>query len=175
MIISHKFKFIFVKTMKTAGTSIEVDFNKFLGVKDIATPILPKVKGHKPLNFEESKSGITLFNHLSASNIKQYIGEKIFDDYFVFCVEREPVDKCISHYSMLKNSPNHNKRTKKLSFEQYIYDRKFPIDSDKYTDSLGNLIVNRILHYENLQKELIDIEKELGFKPILESRIKKWI
>ena len=59
-----------------------------------------------------------------------------------------------------------------LSFEQYIYDRKFPIDSDKYTDSLGNLIVNRILHYENLQKELIDIEKELGFKPILESRIK---
>jgi len=36
--------------------------------------------------------------------LKKIIGSKIFDNYFKFCVEREPVDKCISYYFMRKNS-----------------------------------------------------------------------
>jgi len=42
MIISHKYKFIFIKTVKTAGTSIEVFLNNYCGEEDIITPIHPK-------------------------------------------------------------------------------------------------------------------------------------
>ena len=42
MIISHKFKFIFLKTNKTAGASIEIALSKFCGEKDIITPISPE-------------------------------------------------------------------------------------------------------------------------------------
>ena len=37
MIISHKYKFIFIKTRKTAGTTIEYNLSKYLGKNDIIT------------------------------------------------------------------------------------------------------------------------------------------
>jgi len=39
MIISHEHKFIFIKTNKTAGTSIEIALSKYCGSNDIITPI----------------------------------------------------------------------------------------------------------------------------------------
>ena len=42
MIISHKHKFIFVKTRKTAGTSLEIGLSEHCGAQDVITPISPK-------------------------------------------------------------------------------------------------------------------------------------
>ncbi|WP_275670288.1 hypothetical protein [Okeania hirsuta] len=39
MIISHKYKFIFLKTIKTSGTSIEIYLSRFCGDDDVITPI----------------------------------------------------------------------------------------------------------------------------------------
>ena len=42
MIISHKHKFIFIKTRKVGGTSVEIAMSKYLGSGDIVTPITPE-------------------------------------------------------------------------------------------------------------------------------------
>ena len=39
MIISHKKKFIFVKTQKVSGTSMEIALSHSLGRKDVITPL----------------------------------------------------------------------------------------------------------------------------------------
>ena len=123
MIISHKYKFIFIKTTKTAGASIEVDLDKILGKDYVATPIFPPVDGHTAKNYRyDPCSNEFFYNHISASKVRSVIGEKLFHDYFSFCVERDPINKCISHYSMAKNSNHFNKkeRNKNLTFEKYI-------------------------------------------------------
>ncbi len=175
MIISHKFKFIFIKTVKTAGTSVEVDLNKVLGESDVATPIFPVVSGHKAQNFEFKKFGIftkRFRNHMGAADVKKIVGSRTFSDYFVFCVEREPLDKCISHYSMIKNSPDHNSGNENLSWNDYVEMKKFPVDTGKYTDKHGALIVDKILKYENLSEELSAVGEMLGFNLDLKAKAK---
>jgi hypothetical protein len=39
MIISHKHKFIFLKTRKTASTSTEFALNEICGPEDVVTPV----------------------------------------------------------------------------------------------------------------------------------------
>lgn len=71
MIISHKHKFIFIKTRKTAGTSIEISLSRFCCNNDIVTPIslndepLRGVLGLKPQNY--------LFSSFSQQNGSQSI------------------------------------------------------------------------------------------------------
>ena len=165
MIISHKFKFIFIKTTKTAGTSIEVALNGFLGPTDIATPIYPAEPGHTPKNFlvgRSSESSFELRNHMGISQLEGVIDDKIISDYFKFCVEREPVDKCISHYCMHKYSSYHNKDNENLTWDEYVKRGTFPVDTNKYTCSSGTLLVDAILRYEDLTNQVQAIAGRLG-------------
>lgn len=164
MLISHKYKFIFIKTTKTAGTSLEVELSQLMGKHDVVTPIIPAEENHEPRNFA-SILGLRkkFYNHMPAVEIQQKVGLPIFNKYFKFCVEREPVDKCISHYSMLKNSANHNKKNSDLTWSAYIKRRRFPLDHSKYVDYAGDLLLNRILSFERLDDEILDISQSLGF------------
>src|SRR4051794_33418847 len=52
VIVSHQHRFIFVKTRKTAGTSVEVALSEVAGDDAIVTPIEPAEPGHEPRNWE---------------------------------------------------------------------------------------------------------------------------
>lgn len=174
MIISHKYKFVFIKTRKTAGTSIEVDLNKIISDEDVSTPIYPKVYGHRERNYTYYRGNNLhkLYNHMPVTEVRDFLGKDRFRDYFVFCVEREPVDKTVSYYSMLRNSPEHNQNTRNLSFDEYLSSGELPVDTNKYTDVAGNLLVDKILKYENLSEELKAVGKMLGFDMTLATRAK---
>ncbi|MEO0342957.1 MAG: sulfotransferase family 2 domain-containing protein [Pseudomonadota bacterium] len=168
MIISHKYKFIFVKTAKTAGTSIEVELNKILGAEDVATPIFPSEKSHLAQNYSytdpETGDEKLFRNHQSAREIKKIVGTGVFQSYFKFCVDREPVDKCISHFSMFLNSPNHQVSDFPKTWDDYVKKGRFPLGVAAYTCSQGMQLVDRILKYENLSEELFEVSRMLGFQ-----------
>ncbi len=56
MIVSHEHRFIFIKTRKTAGTSIEVALSQIAGDDAIVTPIDPPEPQHDPRNYRSHQA-----------------------------------------------------------------------------------------------------------------------
>lgn len=153
MIISHKHKFIFIKTVKTAGTSIEIFLSQHCGPLDVVTPIIPHVEPHFARNFEN------YYNHMPAFQIRQNIDPNIWQSYFKFCVERNPWDKTLSYYHM----ENH-RRENGVTLDNFLTENKFPLNYPWYTEP-GNpnkVIVDRIIQFENLIPELAQVFQDRG-------------
>lgn len=184
MIISHRHKFIFIKTRKTAGTSLEIALSKYCGPDDIITPISQKDElTRKNLgcrmaqNYLYSLSQYTpkdivrllyfqkrigFFNHISANEVCHHIPPQIWNTYYKFCFERNPFDKIISRYYWQVKNPE------KISLTNYIEKLKYKAsDFDLYTNK-GKIIVDEVFPYENMESSLVHISSKLGFNETLD-------
>ena len=77
LIISHKHQFVFIKTNKTAGTSIEIALSRFCGPEDIITPVSTSDErkrlewgGVAPQNYG------MLRNHSSGEDARMVLGDE---------------------------------------------------------------------------------------------------
>lgn len=107
MILSHARKFVFIKTFKTAGSSLEIVLAEHCGPHDILTPLDPDeenmrwqrfgagARNYKKKFREMSKREIAktifglgrpekFFEHSSACQVKNIVGEKIWSEYFTW-------------------------------------------------------------------------------------------
>ena len=180
MILSHKYRFIFIRTRKTAGTSIEIELSKFCQKDDVITPIdsesekirrgrgYPGPQNHvEGLSAYELKDLVEIFtkrqrkkrfvNHMPAEQIRSLVGDAIWDEYYKFCFERNPWDKAISFYYF------EHKQDPRPTLSEFILSGKASQVSDYnlYTCD-GEVIVDHIGRYENLESELEVISKRLG-------------
>ena len=166
MIISHKYKFIFIKTKKTAGTSIEIFLSKYCGEEDIITPISPedeeirKKLGYRlAQNYQDSEGNQIFYSHIPASKVKEIIGSEIWDSYYKICFERNPWEKVISFYFWeYKTEP-------RPSISEFIrannLKRLFIGENALYLID-NEIAVDRVCYYENLNSELEDFFKKIN-------------
>lgn len=147
-VISRSRGFIFIKTRKTAGTSIEVELARRCAADDIVTPIFPENVTHRPRNYSGDMG--RFYNHMPAREIRALIGADLYRNSFKFCFERHPVDKCLSHFGMLLNSPHHHAQSSPRSWDEYVERGSFPLDDQLYTDECGALIVDQIYRFDEL-------------------------
>ena len=179
MIVSHRHRFIFVRTRKTAGTSVEIALSKFCGPDDIITRDAddalrhelgypgPQNDGGIPLSaytFSEWRRLLTrrerarFKNHTPASRIRSLVGEQIWRSYYKFAIERDPWDKAISLYYW--RTRGEQPRPPLLQFLQNVGTRSLSNAHIYMID--GALGVDRIIAYENLAAELEEIRLHLA-------------
>jgi hypothetical protein len=126
MIISHRYKFIFIKNRKVGSTSTERALHAICGPEDVLTPdhlhsgeedvLAPLARNYggrfnplreltasrRPLEAARVLRDAALrprfYNHMRASSVRARIPRGMWDSYYKFCFERNPWDKVISYY-----------------------------------------------------------------------------
>ena len=179
MIVSHRHRFIFLKTLKTASTSIEIALSKYCGPLDVITGITPedeqirRMLGYPgPQNCGIPVSRYTVkdwllvvmqrkrlkyYNHMPARRVRTGIGRQVWDSYFKFCFERNPWDRAVSLYFWLNRNRNHRQ-----TFGEFLQNvNKCNLSNwDIYTIR-DKIVIDHIGLYEDLESELEWIAERL--------------
>jgi hypothetical protein len=187
MIVSHRHKFIFLKTRKTAGTSIEVALSSLCGPEDIITVIRQEDEQvRQQLGYPGPQNDMVplkrygrrewrrlltkrrrtkLYNHIPAQEARAYLGSRVWDSYFKFCFERNPWDRSVSAYFFRKyqiSDPD-------LSFAAFLRQQRprtlsnygiYTIDSRLAVDFIGR--------FENLSTDFAKALASVGINDRIE-------
>ncbi len=180
MIVNHQYKYIFIKTRKTAGTSIEIALSQYCGENDIITKISDEDELIRqkfgftgpqnydiPFRYNNKQDWCDLIvegkqkeyiNHSGAQFIKDHIGKEIWDSYFKFCFERNPFDKAISRYYWSTREP-------RPAISDYLATAPifFLSNWDTYTVN-DDIAVDFVGRYENLNEDLDFIRQKIGLE-----------
>ena len=181
MIISHRYRFIFLKTGKTAGTSIEIALSEYCGAEDIITPIKPEDElirrslGFRgPRNYLEpdTPAGVPatgqpgpgtlnrrFYNHIPAIQIKARVDESVWSGYYKFCFERHPCERVISHY--FSHYPRERRPTLSEFIDSNAMQRLKRTGYDAYTID-DKVAVDKIGLYESLETDLEEFRVRVG-------------
>ncbi|MGK5094315.1 sulfotransferase family 2 domain-containing protein [Deltaproteobacteria bacterium TL4] len=174
MLISHKYKVIFVHIQRTGGNSIQKAFREF-------DPNL--------LESISTASSKKLIRHSSILDIKAALDDEIFKNYTKFCVVRNPYDRILSWYFMFKDGygkdgiimPDKvvgdqvanevNKIAK--NFDEFVnlpenhasgFFKRFYTNQLDYISDSKLILVDRVLKFENLTHDFDDLAKAIGFE-----------
>tara|TARA_R110001592_G_scaffold348004_1_gene641862 strand:- start:6064 stop:7548 length:1485 start_codon:yes stop_codon:yes gene_type:complete len=172
MIISKSKKFIFLKTRKTAGSSIQVSLSTICdSSQDIITGSNKKgekisEEGYAGWNY---KKFFTYHPHPPIDQVKNWVG-KDWDDYYKFAFVRNPFDIVVSRYHWDVKAKG-NQPTSVEGFNEWIKGYCTPkgtywqdeqwkyiyVDNKKELDFIGK--------YENLNEDYNLICNKLGVNP----------
>jgi hypothetical protein len=177
VIVSHEHRFIFIKTRKTGGTSIEALLERHAGPDAIVTPLHSDdvVAGHRPRNWHRWFNPVpelfagdwrpavsdlrrrrAFWNHMTAAQVRARIGVRVWDSYYKFCFERDPWEKVASYYFWQTRS-----QTPRPDFARWVLHHDLPSDWHQYT--LGaEIAVDFVGRFEKLAVDLRTVLRRVG-------------
>jgi hypothetical protein len=171
VIVSHEHGFIFMKTRKTAGTSVEIALSRVCGDDDLITPVtdddevLRRASGGRGPQHFESPPHLerSAFNHMPVSMVRKMLGRKRFESYLSFAIERNPWDAVVSlyHWRNRDSEPGSGGQP----FAEYVASEAvatFATKNQRIYRIKGQVAVDRVLRYESLDAELAALWTELG-------------
>jgi hypothetical protein len=176
MLVSHRHHFIYTKTIKTAGTSVEGYFERFCLPPDEEFRLTHKSEPY------ESEYGIVGFRgkmdhgekpkwwaHMPASQIHSRLGDEIWNKYLKFCVVRNPYEKVISYFFFemkREGAPDDDlfalpPDQLREGFDAWLPNAKLIDDRERFMMD-GEICMNDFIRYENLQSDLERMCRQLG-------------
>ncbi|MBP7240895.1 sulfotransferase family 2 domain-containing protein [Amaricoccus sp.] len=94
-IVSHRHRMIFLKTRKTAGSSVEIWLAPYLDPEADHAALTADLRDHRP-DLASRLKPRGLKPHATAAEVRSLIGDGIWRSYFKFAIERNPWDRLIS-------------------------------------------------------------------------------
>ena len=175
MIISHKHKFIFFKTRKTAGSSIQVQLANYCGEDDIITG-----QYRDGIDDDSHSTGLNMDKfytnhpHPTLKETRLFLGEEIWNSYFKFAFVRNPFDIAVSRYfwekkgkSLVEQETSIDDFKKWTMTELKDYDRQL-----SYIEWDGEIALDFVGRYETLKEDYRHICQKLNL-PVDELPFKK--
>lgn len=177
-VVSHRHKLIFLKTRKTAGTSIELALSRVAGESDVLSPLEPEDEATRANAGRSNQNDLVTFrryhwrdfgrlivrrrrasflNHMPASAVRSYVGEDCWRTYRKFTVERHPYDRAVSMYFWHQRTGGHQ--------DIHSFLRSFP--PSKLSNSSiyaidGKLVVDDVLDFDGVGKEFGALMEQYG-------------
>lgn len=186
MIISHSKKFIFIKSNKTASTSLQVFLSQFLdknqdiiskglkednkkiyelsGIKNQDWAFYPKKKFIEKILFFNKKKK---FNHdTSIKDIIKFYGEEMINNYYKITIVRNPFDQIVSSINWHNYYRKVYANKSELPVNKLIgnYSKKFfQIEKERLLFK-KKILIDQIIKYENMEKDIDKLLKILDLK-----------
>ncbi|MBI3154321.1 MAG: sulfotransferase family 2 domain-containing protein [Burkholderiales bacterium] len=189
MIISHTHRFIFLKSTKTAGTSIEAALSQHCSGDDVVTEL-----GDYRHNRDESGNWVHRAMNAAgfdqeepALSVRDKLGPRIWQEYFKFSIARNPWDRAVSSFSWHKRrSPKPRAGLlHKLGLAGDEIDALRPAFAEFVRDELktndrfylidGELCVDYVIRYEQLQQGYDEVCNRIGVASSTLPRLKSGI
>lgn len=161
MLISHHYRFIYLKTHKTAGTSTEIFLEQY------CFPELQESHSRECTVNEHAIVGarwqhvqyknIPFYNHMASQLVLHRIGRDTFEKYTKIANIRNPFDLMVSNYLFNRI---------RLPFKNWIMS-KTPVYNEKvFWDTIlfleGRMIIDKIIRYESLAEDIERVRQDLG-------------
>ena len=183
MIVSHAHQFIYIKTYKTASTSIEAALAGVCGPDDVITPASDELmvhrEGRRAQNFRldhplvpkrslwrrllrrpERRYHPTVgyYEHMPAWRVRAYLGDDIWNRYYKFTFERNPWDRQVSWYLYKTKS-----KKSRPTFDGFLADkRRAWVENFDLYSADDNLIVDFVGRYETLSQDFNKAMQAVG-------------
>lgn len=164
MIVSHKNNFIFFKTLKTAGSSIQAALSSICGPDDILIGIM-MIDGVLP--DRPSRGQLRQFRNSlvpkTYTEVSQYYN---VPDFFSFGFVRNPYDLVVSryHWDATKFGRESPIEGFKAWTKHYIQERAYKDLQHPYLGTEDSILVDFVGRYENISEDYKKIEKFINCK-----------
>jgi hypothetical protein len=195
MIISHTHKFIFIKSEKTAGTSIEAALSGLCEGDDVVTPLndYPFNRDEKGRQVHHARNAERLDwwnhelgQHVDARTIKAKLPHDVWTSYLKVSIVRDPWDRAVSLYTWkTRNDPTMRPQKRLIHrlgapFNEvgelkrlfYRFLRGDWETNDRYYIIDDELCVDFVIRYESLQEDLNGLCSRLGVAELALPRLK---
>ncbi|NRA29399.1 MAG: sulfotransferase family 2 domain-containing protein [Parvularculaceae bacterium] len=172
MIVNHTHKFIFLRTEKTAGSSLSQALKDMGGPDDFAADMSrPAWSKFSPIHHGSLKrklpSKFGLHVHATAASARHVLGAEVFDSYHKFAVERNPWDRQVSLYMhrcwKTGRTPNFDRDIRSLIYRSTEHVR---LQNWKVYSIDDTFIADQILHYETFEEDLAKLWAAIGIEPL---------
>lgn len=171
MLLSLRYKFLFVHIPKTGGTSIRVALRSYKWKDPYRIPLflcsrLSSLTGHR--------LGCKLPRHAKAIAAYEMLPREVYQELFKFAFVRNPWDLQVSSFHHIQQERRHLLtgikdfesflRLKLNPYRKYVYHFDVSIEpqSDFIVDMHRNLIVDFIGRYEQFEEDFEEVCRRIG-------------